>query len=403
MSATITASRLVASPAAAGRILTKLLLAVLRGVFAGHRSPTPALFGGPGVGKTSDVRTAVAAAGFDLREVYLNTREPEALLGCYVPDASGTSTVFPPSEFAEQTHEGLRALRRQWEQAGKVGPEPAHRPTVFFLDELSSARPETVQGAERMLLERCTANGWHFHDQVVFIVAGNLPEHGPTVSELAPTTKTRLWPILLIEPSAESWLTWARDRQLEPVVVAFVAQFPAMLYDVSAERQALTYAVPRTLEGLHYVVQLFADDSEQFALAVQGTIGERAAPAFVSFHAHGRHNPTAEQVLAHPDTIPLPSHPAALAQLAEALLSWCRRDAGRIDPLLRAVKRMPTQFQDFMVDALTFDRSQSVSPEVRDAASLSPHLMEILNGNAAALDEAETMKAPVRATGSMVS
>lgn len=395
MSARVSAARQVATPSSATAILVAILSSVKDGTLTGtRRPPTPALFGGPGLGKTSIVREAAIVAGFEIVEIYLNVREPEALLGCYVPDATGISVVYPPGEFAEQTHEGVIALHQQWVAGGRVGPEPAHRPTVFFLDEFTAARPESMQASERLLLERRLPNGWKFHDMVVFIVAGNLPEHGPTIAELAPTTKTRLWPVLSIEPDVGSWLTWARGQALHPAVVAWVAQNPAALYDVDANRQALTFSVPRTLERLHDVVSLFADVPSQFSLAVQGTIGERGAPLFIDFYNHGRNNPSPEEVLADPEHCVLPKHPAAIAQLSEALVLFCRHDQQYVDPLLRVVKRLPSQFQEFLVDALIHDRDNIIAPGVRQAAAASAHLVSILRGRSGEIKEMNSMRAP---------
>ncbi len=404
MTARISAARQVATPSIATAILVAILSSVKNRTLSGsNRPPTPALFGGPGLGKTSIVREASAVSGFDLVEIYLNVREPEALLGCYVPDATGVSVVYPPGEFAEQTHQGLVALHRQWVANGRVGPEPAHRPTVFFLDEFTAARPESMQASERLLLERRLPNGWGFHDMVVFIVAGNLPEHGPTIAELAPTTKTRLWPVLSIEPDIGSWLMWARAHDLHSAVVAWVAQNPAALYDVDANRQALTFSVPRTLERLHDVVSLFANEPSQFSIAVQGTIGERAAPLFIDFYNHGRNNPSPEQVLADPDHADLPKHPAALAQLSEALVLYCRHDRQNVDPLLRVVKRLPSQFQEFLVDALIHDRDNIMAPDVRQAAAASAHLVSILRGRSGEIKEMNSMRAPTASGKGMLS
>ncbi len=401
MTARISAARQVATPSSATAIFAAILDGIKNRTLS--RQPTPALFGGPGLGKTSIVRAAAAAAGFDLVEIYLNVREPEALLGCYVPDASGISTVYPPGEFAEQTREGLVALHRQWVANGRVGAEPIHRPTAYFLDEFTAARPEVMQASERLLLERRLPNGWKFHDMVVFIVAGNLPEHGPTIAELAPTTKTRLWPVLYIEPDVASWLTWARGHNVHAAVVAWVAQNPSVIYDVDANREALTFSVPRQLECLSDVVTLHSADPNLFALAVQGTVGERAAPGFIEFFRHGANNPTPEEVLSDPEQFALPRHPAALAQLSEALVIHCRHDKKLVDPLLRAVKRFPSQFQEFLVDALIHDRDNVMSPDVRQAAAASSHLVEVLRGRSSEIKEINTMKGPGAAGRSMLS
>ena len=156
-----------------------------------------------------------------------------------------------------------------------------HQPTIFFFDEYTAARAESAQAAERLLLEGRLPNGWLFHPQVIFAIGGNLPEHGPTISELAPTTKTRVI-TLLIESTVEGWLAWAREHEIAPSIIAWVAQNPAVLNDFSPERNASGYSVPRTLALLHHDVTVYGDDADELALAAQGRIGPMAAPGFAT-------------------------------------------------------------------------------------------------------------------------
>ena len=97
------------------------------------------------------------------------------------------------------------------------------QPVVLFLDEVDRATMEVRQGLFELTDSR-KINGWHIHPDTVIIAAVNGGEHGAQyqVGEMDPAELDR-WTVFDVEPSAEDWLRWAKDK-VDGVVWDFVNQ-----------------------------------------------------------------------------------------------------------------------------------------------------------------------------------
>ena len=97
------------------------------------------------------------------------------------------------------------------------------QPVVLFLDEVDRATMEVRQGLFELTDSR-KINGWHLHQDTIIIAAVNGGEHGAQyqVGEMDPAELDR-WTVFDVEPSAEDWLRWAKDK-VDGVVWDFVNQ-----------------------------------------------------------------------------------------------------------------------------------------------------------------------------------
>ena len=97
------------------------------------------------------------------------------------------------------------------------------QPVLLFLDEVDRAPPEVRQGLFELTDSR-KITGWHIHPDTVIIAAVNGGEHGAQyqVGEMDHAELDR-WTVFDVEPSAEDWLRWAKDK-VDGVVWDFVNQ-----------------------------------------------------------------------------------------------------------------------------------------------------------------------------------
>jgi hypothetical protein len=97
------------------------------------------------------------------------------------------------------------------------------QPVVLFLDEVDRATMEVRQGLFELTDSR-KINGWHLHQDTIIIAAVNGGEHGAQyqVGEMDPAELDR-WTVFDVEPSAEDWLRWAKDK-VDGVVWDFINQ-----------------------------------------------------------------------------------------------------------------------------------------------------------------------------------
>lgn len=92
-------------------------------------------------------------------------------------------------------------------------------PCFLFLDELNRATHEVMQAAFQIVLDR-ELNGWKLHPQTRVASAVNVSTNY-TVNEIDPALLDRFW-VIDLRPTAEDWMTWARDPALGDIVPEIV-------------------------------------------------------------------------------------------------------------------------------------------------------------------------------------
>ena len=172
------------------------------------------LMRGPtGVGKSQLARAAAEELTLPYIDVRLSTMS-EGDFGGY-PDIegmkeTGVMTFCMPSFF-------VRACRE---------------PVVLMLDEVNRALPGVMQGAFQLVLDRelgndKNGNPYRLHPETRVIAAVN---HGAEydVNEMDPALLRRFW-VSDIVPTAADWIDWAKDNDIDPILVDFIRQNPAHL------------------------------------------------------------------------------------------------------------------------------------------------------------------------------
>ena len=158
------------------------------------------LRGRHGIGKSE----MVYAMAEDMNLPVIERRASQMTEGDLVglPKTDGDVTSFcPPDWFAEACSE----------------------PVVLFFDEVDRAVNEVRQGLFELTDSR-KLFGHYLHPETVIIAAVNGGEHGAQyqVGEMDPAELDR-WTVFDVEPSAEDWLTWAKD-EVAPLVWDFINQ-----------------------------------------------------------------------------------------------------------------------------------------------------------------------------------
>jgi MoxR-like ATPase len=102
-------------------------------------------------------------------------------------------------------------------------------PVVLMLDELNRSLPQVMQGFFQVVLDRELGNGpdgqaFRLHPETRVIAAVNVGNEYD-VNEMDPALLRRFW-VTEIEPTVTNWVEWAKEANLDSVLVEFVQQNP---------------------------------------------------------------------------------------------------------------------------------------------------------------------------------
>jgi len=236
-----------------------VLLQGFRTQAAGGMTASWMLHGRPGIGKTEIVQAVADATGATLFDLRLTTIEPQDLRGLPTYDHATRRTV--------------------WYRPEDLPDDPA-RPSILFLDELTSASPMLQPTVYGLLQERRV--GRHLLPASTFIVAaGNGIEDGAVAYDMGTALSDRLIH-LLVRATATDWVDrYALPRALHPAVIAFIRTRPDLLETTeTAIRRGETIAcTPRSWARVATILTAVPDRSLR-NIMIAGTVGEAAAAEF---------------------------------------------------------------------------------------------------------------------------
>ena len=185
-----------------------------------------------------------------------------------------------------------------------------NEPVVLMLDELNRSLPGVQQSFFQLVLDRELGNDkngipYRLHPETRVVAAVN---HGSEydVNEMDPALLRRFW-VADIVPTSIDWIEWAKDNEIDPVLIDFIRQNPAHLrVDPSTVEPGTVCPNPaswhRVNECLSHMNMLPADMAGKpnpegmYALAM-GLVGTEAAIAFCAFVKDYEIQISAEDVL----------------------------------------------------------------------------------------------------------
>jgi hypothetical protein len=285
------------------------------------------LWGAPGTGKTSLVRSLAQAAGLACQTVIASIREPSDFAGLPIVDRAGDGAA-PRVTFAPP------AWAVELAAAGKG---------IAFFDEISTAPPAVQAALLRVVLER-TVGDLRLPEAVSVIAAANPPEQAADGWELSPPLANRFchldWPVdgrTVAAGFAAGWPTPA-PRQPPAGWERRVAVTRSWVAGFLTVRPMLALAVPEEAAGagrawpsprswdmaarLQAAAQAGGCDELCESLLVRGCVGDGAGVEYLTWLAEAD-LPDPETVLANPDAFQLPERGdrayAALTSIAAAV------------------------------------------------------------------------------------
>jgi hypothetical protein len=145
-----------------------------------------------------------------------------------------------------------------------------------------------------------------------------------------------------LEVSNEDWQTWAVTNKVAPEVRAFLQYRPGLLSQFDPAANPRAFPTPRSWQFVSDV--LSRTDDHLLHPVIAGCVGDGPAAEFVGFLKLYRELPDLDQVLARPDTAPVPREPAVLYALTGALVERCRQAKAPLPSFVTYALRLPDEF-----------------------------------------------------------
>lgn len=229
------------------------------------------------------------------------------------------------------------------------------KPVILMLDEFGKANRSVQNACLRMLLERKIGMYSLPEGSIVFGTT-NLAAEG-VGDTIQPHARNRVVFVEMRKPTADEWLEWAVDAELEPELLAWVNETPHCLasfksvttpsdnqYIFHPKEARPSFVTPRSLEAASQVIaKRHHIDNETLICSLAGTVGVRAALDMQAFITLADQLPSWESIIKSPATANVPDDAAARCMLVFTALG--RVDKETIEQWLEYMNRLPKEAQ----------------------------------------------------------
>ena len=231
-----------------------------------------------------------------------------------------------------------------------------NKPVVIMLDEFTKA-PAPVQNMLHPLLE---ARNPRLGDiplpegSIVFL-SGNMSSDG-VGDNIKAHTLNRVTTITVRKPSAEEWLAWAINNNIEPVVMAWANQFQHAFdsyldgnadsnpYIFNPKKQQASFVSPRSLQLVSGVLAQRDKFTPNAALAAMiGTIGESAARDMHAYVEYQDQLPSWDSIISSPETAKVPDAVGACAVMVFGAVVKVEKNT--VSAFMKYLSRFPLEWQ----------------------------------------------------------
>jgi len=230
------------------------------------------------------------------------------------------------------------------------------KPIIAMYDEFTKA-PQPVQNMLHPSLEVANPRlgDLPIHEDSIIFLTGNLASDG-IGDNLKAHSRNRIIPLTISKPDAGQWLGWAVNNDIEPVVMAFVSEYPRVLasytedgqednpYIYNPRKPTKAFISPRSLERVSNIVRVRgALDAESVLHATRGAIGESGARDMQAFIDYQDQLPTRELIIRDPDNAPIPTESGACMVLIFNAVAAITKE--NIGSFMRYIERFDEEYQ----------------------------------------------------------
>lgn len=225
--------------------------------------PPVMVWGAPGVGKSTIVKSLAKEMGIGFVDVRLAQMESIDIRGLPLPDKDAHCVQWLPSS---------------------IFPRDNTKGGIIFLDELSAAPKDVQVASYELILDRQLGGGdvYKVPSKWVIVAAGNRSCDRAVSTTMSSALANRMMH-LEIEANAEDWVLWAVAHDIHPSVVGFINFKPKMLASLDDQNLERGFPTPRSWERVSEMCKVLKNET-LLKKAVYGLVGVSAGQQFMEFH-----------------------------------------------------------------------------------------------------------------------
>jgi len=239
------------------------------------------LWGPPGVGKSSVVRSVAAGMELDIIDIRASLLDPTDLRG--IPVVHDGRAVWCPPLF--------------------LPSDPDSKGLLFF-DELNAAPPLVQASLYQLVLDRRVGE-YRLPDGWRIVAAGNRAEDASIVFRM-PAALANRFIHADFDVDIDDWNAWAAGKGIHPLITAFINTRRQLLFDMNDSRRA--FPSPRSWEMLSDAIKELGG-AETAADVMTGIVGEGAAIEFLGYCRGAISEAKIWEILKNPAKASLPESP----------------------------------------------------------------------------------------------
>lgn len=328
-----------------------------------YAAVVPFIQGSPGIGKSAIIQSIADELNLFLLDHRLSTSSPEDMSGLPRFDKDGFAYFAP---FADLFPLEGRDLPKKYNDKGEV--IGTYDGWLLFLDEFNSA-PKSVQAAAYKLILDRKVGQHNLHECCIVGAAGNLATDRAIVNPLSTAMQSRVIHIEMQHNHEEWLLDVALKHDYDNRIIAYLSQYPDKLMDFNPAHNEKTFCCPRTWEFMNRLIK-GKEVQDRKAPLYAGTITSGVAADFVQFCKVYNDMPKVADILASPETFPMPSDISMRWAIVSSLLQNVKEK--NLDTMAKYVDRMDTSFR------ILFYRSVMVrNPELRHCSAYTSALVSL--------------------------
>lgn len=310
------------------------------------------LQGEPGIGKSSLLKTlSQSLPGHEVAYIDVPNMDLGDIAMPVINHDTKTTTYYPNSRF--KVHTG--------------------KPVITMLDEFTKGA-EPIKNMLHPLLEVANPRlgDISVHPDSIVFLTGNLSSDG-VGDNLKAHSRNRIIPLNVRKPDADEWLEWAMANNIEPVVLAWVKQYPHALasytdaaqgdnpYIYNPRKVQTAFVSPRSLERASNIVRVRNRiDADTLIAALTGAVGEAASRDLQAYVAYQDQLPTWESIIKTPQTAEVPTSAGACAVLVFGAIAKISENT--MTPFMQYIERFEPEWQAcFVINLAKTPAKQAVA------------------------------------------